>query len=283
MTARQAVRWREDRRRRSPSRARSVDHNPSAPISAMPCSSRSPCRARPRRSRRWRWIGEILHARAEPQRDVGTFRAPGSQQRRLQVGAMDHPIGRAVALLGRVAERDAHDVAAARGLDPRSPPARPRAARSRSPRPRREQHARRVGRKLDAGAGLFEPRGLLQHTARNPARASVSAAVSPPIPAPAMMMVRERATAGRPSGQTASVRAQAHLGRLRHGGSSAGSCRYSVEQYGQMNSLSPPMSQKDVRMIERRRGADAHEFAGRRSRSRRRRDRCGNAERCARP
>jgi hypothetical protein len=63
-----------------------------------------------------------------------------------------------------------------------------------------------------------------------------------PDPAPAMMTLREDATAGAPSGQTASVRAQAS-GRAACG-SSAGSCRYSVEQYGQMISLSPPMSRK---------------------------------------
>ena len=90
-----------------------------------------------------------------------------------------------------------------------------------------DQHARRVRRKLDAGAGLFQPLRLLEQSDAEAARASVSAAVSPPMPAPAMMTLREAATARRRA-----------VRPLRQGarrwacgcGSSAGSWRYSVEQ-----------------------------------------------------
>ena len=87
-----------------PSRARSPDHSPSAPISAMPCSSAV---AAPRRQATLRPVGvhdEILDPRAEPEHDVG-IGAHRVEQRGLQVGAMDRPVGRAVAALGLVAER----------------------------------------------------------------------------------------------------------------------------------------------------------------------------------
>ena len=58
--------------------------------------------------------------------------------------------------------------------------------------PERDQDAGGVGRELDAGAGLFELRRLFEHGgAKARPCASVSAAVSPPMPAPAMMTLRE--------------------------------------------------------------------------------------------
>ena len=48
---------------------------------------------------------------------MSRFLGGRDRQHGLQVGAMDHPIGRAIALLGFRAERNAHDVAAGRSLD----------------------------------------------------------------------------------------------------------------------------------------------------------------------
>ena len=82
------------------------------------------CRARRRRRRRaGRRRSSPLACRTKsstrvPSRSVMSGLArTASEQRRLQVGAVDHPIGRAVAALGLGAERDAREPAAARGLD----------------------------------------------------------------------------------------------------------------------------------------------------------------------
>ena len=56
--------------------------------------------------------GHVLELAAEPQIDVGMIVDRG-RQRRLQVGAMHHPIGRAGAQCGGLAERQAGDLAAA--------------------------------------------------------------------------------------------------------------------------------------------------------------------------
>ncbi len=48
---------------------------------------------------------EVLNAGAEAQRDVGALLDRGGEHR-LQVGAMDHPVGRAVALLGACAQAE---------------------------------------------------------------------------------------------------------------------------------------------------------------------------------
>ena len=82
--------------RRQAARA-SADHSPSAPISAdaalvaaPPAPSRN-CAVMPIAC-----SGEILHPRAKLQHDVRMV-ATALQQSRLQVAAMDHPVGRAVA------------------------------------------------------------------------------------------------------------------------------------------------------------------------------------------
>ncbi len=59
---------------------------------------------------------EIFHVRAELQRDAEILRHRAGE-RRLQIAAMDRPIGRAVTLGGRFAERHADDFAAALGVE----------------------------------------------------------------------------------------------------------------------------------------------------------------------
>ena len=104
---------------------------------------------------------EILHAHAELDGDVEMLR-DGGHQHRLQVAAMDRPIGRAVALRSGLAERHAHDFAAARGVQDahrrRRDDVRPQLLFE----PQRDQHPRRIGRELDPRAGLLEPLGLFQ-------------------------------------------------------------------------------------------------------------------------
>ena len=55
---------------------------------------------------------EILHAHAELDGNIELL-IDGGAERRLQIAAMDDPVGRAVALRRGLAERDAHDFAAA--------------------------------------------------------------------------------------------------------------------------------------------------------------------------
>jgi hypothetical protein len=61
-------------------------------------------------------LDEILDLGAKAKHDVG-IGAHRLQKRRLQIGAMDRPIGCAVAALGPFAEGRARQSAAARGLD----------------------------------------------------------------------------------------------------------------------------------------------------------------------
>ena len=106
--------------------------------------------------------GDILELAAEPQLNVGMI-VDGGLQRCLQIGAMHHPIGRAGAGACGLAKRQAGDFAArTRAHD---------ADRFRHDRARAEpfleaeadQHAAGIGGKLQAGAGFFQPFGLLQH------------------------------------------------------------------------------------------------------------------------
>ena len=142
--------------------------------------------------------GEILDPRTQAKRDIG-MGAHRVEQHRLQIAAMDHPIGRAVAVLDGGAERRAREHA--RGLRVRSRavrvgrPRRDRAAcpsRARSGRATRWARAGCRRRSLPGAApGRTPPPG-------SRAAAIASAAVSPPMPAPAMMTVREIATAHSP-------------------------------------------------------------------------------------
>ena len=105
-------------------------------------------------------IVEAGRARAEPDR-IGLERAHRVDQRVVQVGAMDHEIGRAVAR-----DRFGAEVEQLPGLAGIPQPdflagrLAPDAA-DRVFQPEREQHARAVGRDLHAGAELGEPVRLL--------------------------------------------------------------------------------------------------------------------------
>jgi hypothetical protein len=111
---------------------------------------------------------EVVNPRAETQRDGG-IGADRFEQRRLQVAAVDHPIGGAAALRGAGGERRARQHA-------RSPRAhhpqllrRDRAALKSLAQPERDQHARGIGRELNAGADLREVLRLLEHRDRKSA------------------------------------------------------------------------------------------------------------------
>ena len=135
---------------------------PSAPISA---SASSCWRALPLRCTTvspLACVVDVLELAAEPQVDVGMLVDLGLQ-RRLQIGAMHHPIGRA----------GAKAAASPSGRRAISPPARAlmmliasgvtaRAA-SRGCKSELDQDAAGIGRKLQAGAGFLQPLGLLQH------------------------------------------------------------------------------------------------------------------------
>ena len=131
-------------------------------MSAMPCSSAV---AEPRRQATLSPLAcstKSSTLRAEAEHDVG-IGAHRLQQRGLQVGAMDRPVGRAVAALGRFAEGRARQSAAARGLDGErlrhgNGGAQPLAEAE------RDQDAGGVGRELDAGAGFRKLTGLLQQS-----------------------------------------------------------------------------------------------------------------------
>ena len=161
------------------SRVRARDHNPSAPTNAMPRSSLTShafgaiARSTPLRMHR-----EIVDADAESSGRCPDAPSTASSKRRLQIAAMRGPIGRAVAERDVIAERNARELAARRGLtdgdglrhdDMRFEPLARRRARS---------DARvAFGRELDAGAGLGQPLGLFGRGRRgSPCRASALAA-----------------------------------------------------------------------------------------------------------
>ena len=103
----------------------------------------------------------VLELAAEPQLDIRTIVDLGLQGG-LQIGAMHHPIGRAGAKAGGLAERQAGDFAArarAHDVDGLG-----RDGAGGEPRLQAEfdQDAAGVGRKLQAGAGFLQPFGLFQ-------------------------------------------------------------------------------------------------------------------------
>ena len=206
---------------RWPSRGRSRDHSPSAPISAMPFFVR---RVRPVPAGDGDAVAvndEVLDPRAELQHDVGVC-PHRFEQRRLQVAAMDDPIGRAVARLGIIAERDAGQICprAARISTASGATA---LARSRCSRPSPIRMRVALGESWMPAPVSSSVEACSSTTARKPRCAKASAAVSPPIPAPAMMMLREGAKGMRPGDQAASGRAQS--GGRAVCGSSVGSWR----------------------------------------------------------
>jgi hypothetical protein len=99
--------------------------------------------------------GEIVDLCADRQRDVRLV-SDRLDQRLLQVGAVDHPIGRAVTLKRRGIERHCHDFAAGgagsqpdgRGLD--------YCGLKAFGEPQCDKNPRGVGRKLNAGANLLQ-------------------------------------------------------------------------------------------------------------------------------
>ena len=96
------------------------------------------------------------------QGDVGVG-AHRLEQHRLQIAAMDHPIGRAVAFLGGGAERRAREHAG--GLRVHHPQllGSDDVALQWLAEPERDQDARGIGRELNAGADLFQALRLLEH------------------------------------------------------------------------------------------------------------------------
>ena len=104
---------------------------------------------------------EQLHSRAQFDGDVGMV-ADCCEQRRLQVAAMDDPIGRTVILL-RAADGKARQIAPGGRL------ANADGFRGDQTRPQSlfeaelDQNARRIGGKLEPGSSLLEPRRLFQH------------------------------------------------------------------------------------------------------------------------
>ena len=83
-------------------------------------------------------------------------------QRRLQVGAVHHPIGRAGAKAGGFAERQAGDLAAGARAHDADGLGRHRARRKPRLQAEVDQDAAGIGRELQAGAGFLQPFGLLQ-------------------------------------------------------------------------------------------------------------------------
>ncbi len=138
--------------------------------------------------------GHVLELAAEPQVDVGMVVDRGLQ-RRLQIGAMHHPIGRAGAQRGGFAERQAGDLAAgARAHDADGVGrhgAGGRAAASGRDRSGRGWHWATSCRPAPTSSSRS---AFSSTTTRKPWAASASDAVSPPIPAPATKMVRDAAT-----------------------------------------------------------------------------------------
>ena len=265
---------------RCPSRGRNTDHRPSAPISAMPCSSAVRARLRHAHADAVRMHDEVFDLGAETQRNIGMAvarlrAAPpegrrGGSTSRARRSVVPHRrragCGRA-SLPGRGLDRDAvgHEHVGAKPLA----------------EPQCDQDAGRVWRKLDAGAGFLQPLRLFQDRDAEAARASISAALKPAdtgagdqdvaggAPRPALRAFRRfRQRAGfRPR----------RVGVERR--------IVPVERRAIRADDFPVVAhvEEHVRMVERRPRADAHEFARADFDHRRRPDRCGNGERCDRP
>ena len=98
---------------RWPSRGRSADHRPSAPISAMPCSSAARRRCRQATLTPLRVHDEVLDPRAELEARCRDWPRTASSSAACRSPRWIDPVGRAVASLGVVAERNARERAAA--------------------------------------------------------------------------------------------------------------------------------------------------------------------------
>ena len=109
----------------------------------------------------------VLELAAEPQLDIGMV-VDLRLQRRLQVGAMHHPIGRAGGKGCGFAERQASQLAAAARAHQADGLRRDRAGSEPLPQSQRHQHAAGIGRQLQAGADLLQPLGLLENDDAKP-------------------------------------------------------------------------------------------------------------------
>ena len=106
--------------------------------------------------------GDVIDMQAEFYRNIELL-CGCADKRGLQIAAMNDPVGRAVARRGRLPQRYPHDFAAGFAIED----AKARRLDHLRPQPlfqaEVDQRARRVGRKLNAGAGFLKPLGLLQH------------------------------------------------------------------------------------------------------------------------
>jgi hypothetical protein len=104
---------------------------------------------------------EILHACSKFQSDTVSLR-DGVGEGCLQIGPMDHPKGRAVALRSRFAKWHTHDFPSGAGVK------HAQSGGGNHLRPQlflhtqADQYAHRIGRELNAGAGLFQALDLLK-------------------------------------------------------------------------------------------------------------------------
>ena len=110
---------------------------------------------------------DVFELAAEPQLDIGIVVDMGLQ-RRLQVGAMHHPVGRAGAKAGGLAERQAGDFAAAARAHDADGLGRDRARAQAILQSEIDQDAAGIGRQLQAGAGFLQPLGLFQNDDAKP-------------------------------------------------------------------------------------------------------------------
>ena len=200
---------------------------------------------------------EIVDRGAEPERDVGIARAR-REQRRLQVGAVDRPsrVRRSAARpsspsgMRAISAPCAVSIATASGATT--------AGASRSARPSAIRTRVALGESW-MPAPVSSSRRPVEQDDAEAARASASAAVSPPMPAPAMRTLREDATARAPGGS----------GRSRSGHTPPAAPR--ADERGIVTVERRAIRADDLvvaahveehmGMVERRRRADAHEFA----------------------
>ena len=175
---------------------------------------------------------------------------------------MDRPIRRAVALFGGVAERHAHDFAAAFGVE------HAQALRCHHVRPQPlakaelDQRAGGVGRELDASAGFLEPLGLLQYD-----HAKAVAGERKRRGQPGDAGACDDDGAGRGQGTRSPVRSKFRAGqcafrrprrvRLERRIVAVERRAIGADIFGVVAHVAEHMG-----MVERRLGADAHEFPG---------------------
>ena len=186
-----------------------------------------------------------------------------ADKRGLQVAAMDDPVGRAVTRRGRLPEWHAHDFAAALGVEN----AQRRGLDHLRPQslfqPEIDQRARCVRRELNAGAGFLKPLGLFQHDdAKTAARQRQSRGQPADAGACDNDDARRRQDVCSVQGSGDDVTCKAHCA----GRAAFGRKRRIVTIKGRavgahIVGILAHVAEH-VRMIERRRGAHAHEFLG---------------------